>query len=225
MSEQFFDDARKVMRLANQEAHRFDHAYIGTEHILLGLIKEGSGVAAIVLRDVLGIDLRKVRLEIEMIVQSGTEPVPPGPLPHTPKAKKVIEFAVDEARRLKQNQVGTHHILLGLMREEEGVACQVLLNLGLKIENVREKILEFMRHGAKPAREHNEPAPKDELEGLSEEVRKAVKALDAEIERLNDEKEDAVAEKDFEKAARLRDEANTLKKKRSRLISECREKS
>ncbi len=146
MYERFTDRARKVMQLANQEAQRFNHEYIGTEHVLLGLIKEGSGVAANVLKN-LDVDLRKIRLEVEKLVQSGPDMVTMGKLPQTPRAKKVIEYSMEEARNLNHNYVGTEHILLGLLREQEGVAAQVLMNLGLKLEEVREEVLNLLGHG------------------------------------------------------------------------------
>src|SRR3954454_7773205 len=146
MYERFTDRARKVMQLANQEAQRFNHEYIGTEHILLGLVKEGSGVAANVLKN-LDVDLRKIRLEVEKLVQSGPEMVTMGKLPQTPRAKKVIEYSMEEARNLNHNYVGTEHILLGLLREQEGVAAQVVMNLGLKLEEVREEVLNLLGHG------------------------------------------------------------------------------
>lgn len=145
MYERFTDRARKVMQLANQEAQRFNHEYIGTEHILLGLVKEGSGVAANVLKN-LDIDLRKIRLEVEKLVQSGPDMVTMGKLPQTPRAKKVIEYSIEEARNLNHNYVGTEHLLLGLLREQEGVAAQVLMNLGLKLEDVREEVLNLLGH-------------------------------------------------------------------------------
>src|SRR6266581_363894 len=145
MYERFTDRARKVMQLADQEAKRFNHEYIGTEHILLGLVKEGSGVAANVLKN-LDIDLRKIRLEIEKIVQSGPDMVTMGKLPQTPRAKKVIEYSIEEARNLNHNYVGTEHLLLGLLREQEGVAAQVLMNPGLKLEDVREEVLNLLGH-------------------------------------------------------------------------------
>ncbi|MBI3410512.1 MAG: ATP-dependent Clp protease ATP-binding subunit [Planctomycetes bacterium] len=145
MYERFTDRARKVMQLANQEAQRFNHEYIGTEHILLGLVKEGTGVAANVLKN-LDIDLRKIRLEVEKIVQAGPDMVTMGKLPQTPRAKKVIEYSIEEARNLNHNYVGTEHLLLGLLREQEGVAAQVLMNLGLKLEDVREEVLNLLGH-------------------------------------------------------------------------------
>ncbi len=146
MFERFTDRARKVMALANQEAQRFNHEYIGTEHILLGLVKEGSGVAANVLKN-MDVDLKKLRLGIEKLVKSGPDMVTMGKLPQTPRAKKVIEYAIEEARALNHNYVGTEHILLGLLRETEGIAAQVLMNLGLKLEDVRQEVLNLLGAG------------------------------------------------------------------------------
>ena len=150
MYERFTDRARKVMQLANQEAQRFNHEYIGTEHILLGLVKEGSGVAANVLKN-LDVDLRKIRIEVEKIVQTGPDMVTMGKLPQTPRAKKVIEYAMEEARNLNHNYVGTEHLLLGLLREQEGVAAQVLMNLGMKLDDVRDEVLNLLGHGIESA--------------------------------------------------------------------------
>ena len=157
MFERLTDRARKVMALANQEAQRFNHEYIGTEHILLGLVKEGSGVGANVLKN-LGIDLRKVRLEVEKLVKSGPEMVTMGKLPQTPRAKKVIEYAIEEARNLNHNYVGTEHLLLGLLREQDGVAAQVLLNLGMKLEEVREEVLNLLGAGGDSEQENPQQA-------------------------------------------------------------------
>jgi ATP-dependent Clp protease ATP-binding subunit ClpC len=159
MYERFTERARKVMHLANQEAQRFNHEYIGTEHVLLGLVKEGSGVAANVLKN-LDVDLRKIRLEVERIVQSGPEMVTMGKLPQTPRAKKVIDYAIEEARNLNHNYVGTEHLLLGLLREQEGVAAQVLMNLGLKLEEVREEVLNLLGHGMEAGGESERAAAK-----------------------------------------------------------------
>jgi ATP-dependent Clp protease ATP-binding subunit ClpC len=156
MFERFTDRARKVMALANQEAQRFNHEYIGTEHILLGLVKEGSGVGANVLKN-LDVDLRKVRLEVEKLVKSGPDMVTMGKLQQTPRAKKVIEYAIEEARNLNHNYVGTEHLLLGLLREHDGVAAQVLMNLGLKLDEVREEVLNLLGAGV----ESEEPAAQE----------------------------------------------------------------
>ncbi|MBN2020988.1 MAG: ATP-dependent Clp protease ATP-binding subunit [Sedimentisphaerales bacterium] len=156
MFERFTDRARKVMALANQEAQRFNHEYIGTEHILLGLVKEGSGVGATVLKN-LDVDIKKLRLEVEKLVKSGPDMVTMGKLPHTPRAKKVIEFAIEEARSLNHNYVGTEHLLLGLLRESEGIAAQVMMNLGLRLEDVRQEVLNLLGAGV----DTNEPAGLD----------------------------------------------------------------
>jgi hypothetical protein len=147
--ERFTDRARKVMQLANQEAQRFNHEYIGTEHILLGLIKEGAGVAGHVLKN-LDIDLRKVRQEVEKLVQAGPDMVTMGKLPQTPRARLALTYAVEEARTFNHNYVGTEHLLLGLLREQEGVAALVLMNLGLKLEDVREETLHLLLGQPKP---------------------------------------------------------------------------
>lgn len=152
MFERFTDRARKVMALANQEAQRFNHEYIGTEHILLGLVKEGSGVGATVLKN-LDVDIKKLRLEVEKLVKSGPDMVTMGKLPHTPRAKKVIEYAIEEARSLNHNYVGTEHLLLGLLRESEGIAAQVLMNLGLRLDDVRQEVLNLLGAGV----DTNEP--------------------------------------------------------------------
>jgi ATP-dependent Clp protease ATP-binding subunit ClpC len=152
MYERFTERAKKVLELADQEAKRFNHEFIGTEHILLGLVKEGSGVAANVLKN-MDVDLKKIRLEVEKLVQSGPEMVTMGKLPHTPRAKKVIEYSIEEARGLGHSYVGTEHLLLGLLREQEGVAARVLMNLGLKLEDVRDEVLSLL--GAEPTGEES----------------------------------------------------------------------
>jgi uncharacterized protein (TIGR03067 family) len=139
MYERFTNRAQKVMQLANQEAQRFNHEYIGTEHILLGLVKEGSGSAVNVLKN-LDINPRKIIVEVAKLVQSGPDRVTMGKLPQTPRAKKVIEYAIEEARHLNHNYVGTEHLFLGLLREPDGVAGQVLRNLGLRLEDARKEV-------------------------------------------------------------------------------------
>jgi len=131
----FTERARKVLTLAQEEAQRFNHNYIGTEHVLLGLVKEGEGVAAKVLSN-LGVELDNVRSAVEFIIGRGERTVS-GEIGLTPRAKKVIELAVDEARRLNHNYIGTEHLLLGLLREGEGVAASVLESLGVSLEKVR----------------------------------------------------------------------------------------
>ncbi len=135
----FADHARKVMQLANQEAHRLNHQYIGTEHILLGLVKEGSGVTASMLKKV-NRDLRRVRMEVEKFVQSGPSMTTLCRLSYTPGAKNVMEYAVEEARNSGHNYVEAEHILLALLREQEGIAAEVLMSFGLRAEDLRVEI-------------------------------------------------------------------------------------
>jgi ATP-dependent Clp protease ATP-binding subunit ClpC len=146
MFNRFTERARKVILLAKEEAKRFNHDYIGTEHILLGLIREGEGVAAAVLAS-LGLSSEKIRKEVEKLVQPGPGTAVSGDIPFTPKAKKVIELAMDEARTLGHNYIGTEHLLLGLLREGEGVASQVLMNLGLDLDKVREEVMQLLGSG------------------------------------------------------------------------------
>jgi len=141
----FTDRARKVMALANQEAQRFNHEQIGTEHILLGLIKEGSGVVAAVLKN-LDVDIKTLGPKVEKLLKRGPDIVTMGKLPLTPRAKKVIEYAIEEARLFNHNYVGTEHILLGMLRQGEGIAAQVLISLDLKLEDVRQEVLNLRGH-------------------------------------------------------------------------------
>lgn len=143
MFERFTDRARQVMILANQEAQRLGHEYIGSEHILLGLVNEGSGVGANVLKN-LDVDLNKLRLEVDKLVKRGPGTSVVGKLPPTPRAKKVIEYAMVEARKLDHNYIDTEHLLLGLLRERDGVAATMLTNLGLELHSVRENVLNLL---------------------------------------------------------------------------------
>jgi ATP-dependent Clp protease ATP-binding subunit ClpC len=127
-----------VLTLAQEEAHRFRHNYIGTEHLLLGLVREGDGVAARVLRR-MSVDLDEVRRSVEAIIGRG-ERIVLGEVGLTPRAKKVIELAVEEAHRLNHHYVGTEHLLLGLVREGEGIAAGVLENFGIKLHRVRREV-------------------------------------------------------------------------------------
>jgi ATP-dependent Clp protease ATP-binding subunit ClpC len=143
MYDPFTDRAKKVMHLASQEAQRFNHEYVGTEHILIGIVKEGCGVAATVLKNV-GVDLPKTRLEVEKILQSGPDAFTAGTLRPTPRAKLMLEYSIEEARRLNDHRVGTEHLLLGILRDANTVAAQVLLNLGLRLDQVREELLKLL---------------------------------------------------------------------------------
>ncbi len=157
MFDRFTERARKVIILAKEEAKRFNHDYIGTEHILLGLIKEGESVAAAVLQN-LGLSLDTIRLEVEKLVQFGPSTVVSGDIPFTPKAKKVIELAMDEARRLGHNYIGTEHLLLGLIKEGEGVASHVLMNVGLDLNKVRAEVIKLLG-STTPSNEPGMPPP------------------------------------------------------------------
>jgi ATP-dependent Clp protease ATP-binding subunit ClpC len=143
MFNRFTERARKVIILAKEEARRFNHDYIGTEHILLGLIREGEGVAAAVLQK-LEVSLENIRLEIEKLVQPGPTTQIIGDIPFTPRAKKALELAAEEARSLGHNYIGTEHLLLGLIREGEGIASQVLLNLGMDLNSVRNEVMNLL---------------------------------------------------------------------------------
>jgi Clp amino terminal domain, pathogenicity island component len=140
MYERFTARARKVMQLANQEAQRFNHEYIGTEHILLGLVKEGLGVAANVLKK-LGIDLRTLRLEVGNLVRPGPAMITFGKLPISPCSRNALEYSIEEARKLNHSYVGTEHLLLGLLRDQEGMAALVLRIFGVTLQQVREVVL------------------------------------------------------------------------------------
>ncbi|MDD5115691.1 MAG: ATP-dependent Clp protease ATP-binding subunit [Candidatus Omnitrophica bacterium] len=143
MFNRFTERARKVIILAKEEARRFNHDYIGTEHILLGLVREGEGVAAAVLQK-MDVSLENIRLEIEKLVQPGPTTQIIGDIPFTPRAKKALELAAEEARSLGHNYIGTEHLLLGLIREGEGIASQVLLNLGMDLNSVRNEVMSLL---------------------------------------------------------------------------------
>ena len=143
--DKFTEQAKKALSLAQEEAHRLKHNYIGTEHLLLGLVR-GEGVAAKVLQK-LGVELQTVRNAVEFIIGRGDRIVLEIGL--TPRAKKVIELAIDEARRMNHHYIGTEHLLLGLIREGEGVAVDVLESLGLKLEQVRKETLKMLDEASK----------------------------------------------------------------------------
>ena len=139
----FTERAKNVILFAKQEARRFNHDYIDTEHLLLGLIHEGEGVAAAVLQK-LGLDLETIRIEVEKLIRSGPQTQAPGDIPFTPRSKKALELSAEEARALGHNYIGTEHFLLGLIKEGEGMAYRVLLNLGLDLDKVRNEVREVL---------------------------------------------------------------------------------
>ena len=141
--DRFNDRAKRVLALAQDEAIRFNHNYIGVEHLLLGLVREGEGVAARVL-DSLGIDLSKARSSVEVMIGRGKETTSPSEITLSPRTKKVIELAVDEARKLGHSHVGTEHLLLGIVREGESVGAGLLQSMGVSLEQVRHQVIAVM---------------------------------------------------------------------------------
>ncbi|HET7497036.1 MAG TPA: ATP-dependent Clp protease ATP-binding subunit [Candidatus Eisenbacteria bacterium] len=165
MHDKFTERVRKVMYLAREEAARLQHDYIGTEHLLLGVIREGEGIAATVLNN-LGLDLDAIRQAVESMVASTGGTLTIGEIPFTPRAKRVLELSVDEARQLGHNYVGTEHLLLGLIREGEGVAARVLLELGVDRKKVREETLKLL--GGTPSASQPEREGKVETPALNQ---------------------------------------------------------
>src|SRR5258706_4924442 len=165
MHDKFTERVRKVIYLAREEAARLQHDYIGTEHLLLGVIREGEGIAATVLNN-LGLDLDRIRQEVENMVSASGGTMTIGEIPFTPRAKRVLELAVEEARSLGHNYVGTEHLLLGLIREGEGVAAKVLLELGVDRKRVREETLKLL--GGQPAPSGQEREERPETPALNQ---------------------------------------------------------
>ena len=225
MFERFTDRARRVVVLAQEEARMLNHGYIGTEHLLLGLIHEGEGVAAKAMQ-ALGIDLDAVRQEVKEVIGRGEQP-PSGHIPFTPRAKKVLELSLREATQLGHNYIGTEHILLGLVREGEGVAAEVLVKLGADLSRVRQQVIQLLRghrgEGASlKARSARAGVIDDILAQLDTLDRRLaaierwvgmgpdVRELEQEIAQVRRDKEAAISAQDFETAAALRDKEKHL---------------
>ena len=227
--ERFTDRARRVVVLAQEEARRLNHNYIGTEHILLGLIHEGEGVAARALES-LGISLDAVRQQVEEIIGRGQQ-APPGHIPFTPRAKKVLELSLREALQLGHDYVGTEHILLGLIREGDGVAAQVLVKLGADLNRVRQQVIQLltgyqgpgvMSAGSRLGERMRARLPDDALARFDAldrrlaalerwvSIQPDLDDLDQEIAQVRQEKEAAIERQDFENAAPLRDKEKRL---------------
>jgi ATP-dependent Clp protease ATP-binding subunit ClpA len=210
MFERFTDRGRRVVVLAQDEARRLDHNYIGTEHLLLGLIHEGDGVAAKALES-LGISLDDVRQQVEEIIGRGQQ-APSGHIPFTPRAKKVLELSLRESKLLGHNYIGTEHILLGLIHEGDGVAAQVLVKLGASLNRVRQQVI-YIREGA-PETEGQDrlDAVEDRLAAVEQWVgtRPDTSDLDEQIAQVCREKESAVDAHDYEQAAALRNREKEL---------------
>jgi ATP-dependent Clp protease ATP-binding subunit ClpC len=230
MLERFTDRARRVVKLAEEEARRLNHDYIGTEHILLGLIREGDGVAAKALTS-LGISLDAVRQQIEEIIGQGQQ-APSEAIPFTPRAKKVLELSLRESLQLGHSYIGTEHILLGLIREGDGVAAQVLVKLGADLNRVRHQVIELIS-GEQPQPGHRPPresvpvtearARLDTIEGRLDALEVQLAAieqrvgtrpdttdLDEQIGRVRGERQAAADAQEYERAAALRDREKEL---------------
>jgi ATP-dependent Clp protease ATP-binding subunit ClpC len=233
MFERFTDRARQVVVLAQDEARMLNHNYIGTEHILLGLIHEGEGVAAKALES-LGISLEAVRQQVEEIIGQGQQ-APSGHIPFTPRAKKVLELSLREALQLGHNYIGTEHILLGLIREGEGVAAQVLLRLGADLDRVSQQVIRLLHgyHGTELEAASAGPWPRptarakrrllpqlqaritaleSRLSAIEQRVGTGAQTreLDRQIQRVRSEKVAAIDGQEYEQAASLRDRENHL---------------
>ena len=220
MFERFTERARRAVVLAQDEARKLDHGYIGTEHLLLGLVREGEGVAAKALES-LGISLKTVREQVVARVGRGQRP-PSGHIPFTDRAKRVLELSLRESGQLGHRYIGTEHILLGLVAEGDGVAAQVLTGLGADLERVRQQVIVLLRGdtGEEPPR-HVQPGDDtlDQLELLGLRLaaierwvgmRPRLDDLDEEVARVRREKEAAIDAQDFEDAVVLRDRERDL---------------
>ena len=222
MFERFTERARRVVVLAQEEARMLNHNYIGTEHILLGLIREGEGVAARLLES-LGISLESVRQQVKEIIGRG-EQAPSGHIPFTPRAKKVLELSLREAKALGHNYIGTEHILLGLIREGSGVAAQVLVKLGADLNRTRQQVVQLLpgRAGENVIGEGS-PLPGDaptQVDSLDRRLaaierwvglRPDLNDLDQEIARVRREKEAAIDSQDYEVSSALHDQEMQLR--------------
>jgi ATP-dependent Clp protease ATP-binding subunit ClpA len=229
MFERFTDRSRRVVVLAQEEARMLDHNYIGTEHILLGLIREGDGHAARALES-LGISLDAVRQQVEAFIGRGQQ-APSGHVPFTPRAKKVLELSLRESLQLGHNYIGTEHILLGLIREGDGVAAQVLVRLGADLDRVRQQVIQLLHGyqgqdvesaGFHPGERARAVLPDEAvawfdaldrrltaLEGWVS-MQPDLEDLDQEIAQVRRDKEAAVDRQDFGAATALRDKEKQL---------------
>ena len=229
MFERFTDRARRVVVLAQEEARTLDHDYIGTEHILLGLIREGDGYAARSLES-LGISLDAVRQQVQEIIGRGQQ-APSGHIPFTPRAKKVLELSLRESLQLGHNYIGTEHMLLGLLREGDGVAAQVLVRLGADLDRVREQVIQLLHGyqgqdvgsaGSQPGGRARAGLPDDALAWFDALDRRLtalerwvsmqpdLEDLDQDIAQVRHDKEAAVDRRDSRAATALRDKEKQL---------------
>jgi ATP-dependent Clp protease ATP-binding subunit ClpA len=203
MFERFTDRARRVVVLAQEEARLLNHNYIGTEHLLLGLVSESPGVAAKALES-LGISLEAVRTKVKEIIGQG-QSAPTGHIPFTPRAKKVLELSLREALQLGHNYIGTEHLLLGLIREGEGVAAQVLVTLGADRDRVGQQIIQLLSGYAAGG---GEAGARTRLVHMT--VPTGIREDEEQLAQVRGEKEAAIDADDFERAAVLRDQERQL---------------
>ena len=239
MKEKMTGRAKKVLSLASAEAVKLRHPYVGTEHLLLGLLREGTGVAAKVLES-LGLDLRAVRTRLEEVVAPGKEDPPSPPLPFTPKGSQALELASEYAGGMGHNYVGTEHLLLGLVSQHDGVAAQVLADMGVDGDRIRQQVQRLLTGGdsASAAQDADDLPPLPSIDmgedsdtpaALSDDGRLCMAGLD-EVQELKAlaqaageilrRKDEAVADENFELAARLRDAMAAL----GRIVGEARDK-
>ena len=212
----FTDRARKVMALAHQEAQRFNHEYVGPEHILLGLMKEGSGVAANVLKN-LNVDLRKLRLEVERIVGSGPSMSDVGKLPLTDQCKRVLDYAADESRAQRVHYIGTEHLLLGLIREPDGPAPAALKAAGVNLAELRDDISTLL---GKVSAAESPPASAADVSPAEQRFadHPLVKKYRALHQQLLRERDEAVTRTQYELAAFHRDAAAAIETLLARIV-------
>jgi ATP-dependent Clp protease ATP-binding subunit ClpC len=203
MFERFTDRARRVVVLAQEEARLLNHNHIGTEHLLLGLAHEGQGVAAKAL-ELLGIRLEAVRSQVEEVIGQGQQ-APTGHIPFTPRAKKVLELSLYEAKQLGHNYIGTEHLLLGLIREGQGVAAQVLVKLGADLSRVRQQVTGLLSGHAGGGPEAAEQAPPG-ARLVRMRVPDDLRELAEQLDQVRRQKEAAIDAEDFERAAASRDQ-------------------
>jgi ATP-dependent Clp protease ATP-binding subunit ClpC len=204
MFERFTDQAQRVVVLAMEEARRLNHPRIGTEHLLLGLLREPASLATEVLVS-LGVSVEEVRVGVEETIGRGQTAPPDGHMPFTPGAKKALELSLREAKKLRHHDVGTEHLLLGLLREGKGVAAQVLVGLGADHARVGERVLELLPGGSGEAAE---AAARARLVRMT--VPEDPGELEEQIARVRRQKEAAIDAEDFETAAALRDREQAL---------------
>jgi transposase len=201
MFERFTDRARRVVVLAQEEARLLNHNYIGTEHLLLGLVAESQGVAAKALES-LDISLEAVRREVEEVIGLG-QSAPTGHIPFTPRAKKVLELSLREAKQLGHNYIGTEHILLGLVREGQGVAAQVLVKLGADLPRVRQQVIKLLTGYAA-----EEASARTRLVRMT--VPSDLRKLEEQLAQVRRQKQAAIDAEDFDQASELRDREKQL---------------